>query len=123
MSLKVELSHDSQEIELWHDDGVEKLTIMQASALTSKLNKSILDLESRGGPPAPERFMWENRELASCDACSGRKEQSDMQCGGGVGGNEMYLSDLLALRNWLNEVLDYHRKNKCKNLAKLEATT
>lgn len=120
LSIRIELSHDKQEIELWHDDGVEKLSMIGASTLAQQLNVNILKLEERRTPPAPAPLMWDGKEMAECNACEGQQRVGEMLCAGGLMGHEMYLSDFYRLKEWLDRVFEYHRKNKCQNLANLE---
>ena len=105
-----------------HDDGVENITLVEAEELIKQLKKTVVELKTRGVPPAPApyRFDDDSKEFADCNPCSSGKEESEMYCGGGVGGHEFYLKHFVDLRDWLNKVLDYHRTNGCKNLKKLE---
>jgi hypothetical protein len=118
-SPKVNLAHDKQMIELWHDDGEITLTKKEAAALAQKLNDATKELELRKAPPAPKPFMWSDDVFAECGPCDSPRE-GELLCTGGVGGHEFYLKNLFNLRDWINDVLDYHRNNGCKNLMKLE---
>lgn len=122
MSINVTTSHDEQVIEVWHDDGMQTLTLPEADQLIAGLKRAIDAILDRSNPPAPAPFCLDggDKEFADTNECSGQMAENCMHCGGGVAGHEFYLMHFFALRNWLNDVLDYHRKEGCLNLKRLE---
>jgi hypothetical protein len=119
MGLDVKLSHDKQELEIWHDDGMVPMKKGDAAKFALAINEACAALENRKSPPAPKPWMWDKEVFAECGPCDG-DTIGDMLCGGGIGGHEMYLKDLYSLRGWIDDVLDYHRREGCLNLKKLE---
>lgn len=124
MSVEINVAHDRDELELSHADGIERLSKVDANKIIYQLQEGLKEIAARKGPPCPRPWNFDDADkrdppFAEAYNCSGSKA-GKMLCAGGVGGNEFYLEHFVSLHRWIGQVLDYHRKNNCVNLKKLE---
>lgn len=68
-------------------------------------------------------LLWEGKEtLAMTGECvSAKKEGHD--CYGAIGKYESGPKEFVALRDWLNDAIAYHKKCGCKELLGVERST
>ncbi len=111
------ICHDRHAIEIHSPNDLVDVPLDDAEAYAKKILSDVAEARKRKVLPCPSPFMWEGEEFACTHSCTKGKTN----CSGGVGKYEFYPSDMVRLRDWLNEAIAYHEKNECGQLEEWRA--
>lgn len=100
---------------------IVEIKLKDAEKLLESLTSLVEDLRNRKKLPIPAPFVLDGKEFAEGFECNGDEDPNLFSCVGAIGGQEIYLRDLVNLNTWISEVLDAHHKMGCNNLKHIHA--